>query len=196
MTRPGGERRALCRDFRAYDNARGISLRHTLSARVRAGLALVLTLLLTVAMSVAVAPAASAYPPRIPSQSTAKYELSKLVVKAEYTMTGYSRDKFQHWVTVTGACNTREMVLKRDGTNVVVGSDCYPDSGKWYSHYDGKVEYQASEIDIDHVVALAEAWRSGAKYWTADRRRQLPTEPPCASAGCLSPSIKLPCPGH
>lgn len=63
------------------------------------------------------------------------------------------------------------MVLKRDGTNVTTNSDCYPTSGSWYSHFDGITRYSASDISIDHIVALAEAWRSGAASWTTDRRR-------------------------
>lgn len=58
-------------------------MRHTLSTRARAGLTLVLTVLLTVTIAVVITPAAAASPPRIPTKSTAKYELPKLVVKNE-----------------------------------------------------------------------------------------------------------------
>ncbi|WUI03905.1 HNH endonuclease family protein [Spirillospora sp. NBC_00431] len=44
-------------------------------------------------------------------------------------------------------------------------------SGSWYSPYDGITETLASEIDIDHIVPLAEAWRSGANTWTTSRRQ-------------------------
>ncbi|MGP3947506.1 HNH endonuclease family protein [Streptomyces sp. 7N604] len=114
---------------------------------------------------------AYATPPNIPSKATAQSELNALTVAAEGSMTGYSRDLFPHWITISGTCNTREQVLKRDGTNVVVGSDCYPDSGSWYSPYDGITEHAASDIDIDHVVPLAEAWRSGASSWTTSKRQ-------------------------
>lgn len=128
---------------------------------------------LTVALAVALgSPApAGALPPGIPSASSAQSQLNVLTVRAEGSLTGYSRDLFPHWVTISGACNTRETVLQRDGTNVVVNSSCAAVSGSWYSHYDGITETAASEIDIDHVVPLAEAWRSGASSWTTSRRQ-------------------------
>lgn len=124
-----------------------------------------------IAASVTNAPAAFAFPPDVPPKAQVQSELNSLTVRTEGSMTGYSRDKFPHWNTVSGTCNTREMVLKRDGTNVTTNSDCYPTSGSWYSHFDGITRYSASDISIDHIVALAEAWRSGAASWTTDRRR-------------------------
>lgn len=63
------------------------------------------------------------------------------------------------------------MVLQRDGSGVSVGSDCYPDTGDWYSTYDATWVAEPSDVDIDHVVPLAEAWYSGADAWTTDQRR-------------------------
>ncbi|WP_439427762.1 HNH endonuclease family protein [Micromonospora sp. LA-10] len=114
---------------------------------------------------------ASATPPGIPSKSTAQSQLNALTVAAQGSTAGYSRDLFPHWITITGACNTREQVLKRDGTSVVVNSSCAATSGRWYSPYDGATWSAASDVDIDHVVPLAEAWRSGANSWTTSRRQ-------------------------
>ncbi|SFB85483.1 HNH endonuclease family protein [Streptomyces aidingensis] len=114
-------------------------------------------------------PPASAAPPRIPSLSTAQYQLNNLSVGAETSMTGYSRDLFPHWRS-SGGCTTRQTVLKRDGSNVVVGSNCQPTSGSWYSPYDGVTLRSPSDVDIDHVIPLAEAWRSGAKNWSTSKR--------------------------
>jgi hypothetical protein len=114
---------------------------------------------------------AAATPPNIPSYSTAVTRLAALTVAAESHQSSYDRDLFPHWVTVTGSCNTREQVLKRDGTGVVVGSNCAPTSGSWYSPYDGATWTAASDVDIDHMVPLSEAWASGAWAWTTDRRR-------------------------
>ncbi|MGS2618593.1 HNH endonuclease family protein [Micromonospora sp. LZ34] len=113
---------------------------------------------------------ASATPPGIPSKATAQSQLNALTVAAQGSTSGYSRDLFPHWITVSG-CNTREQVLKRDGTSVVVDSSCAATSGRWYSPYDGATWYAASDVDIDHVVPLAEAWRSGASSWTTSRRQ-------------------------
>lgn len=118
------------------------------------------------------APAPAPTPPNIPSASTARTQLASLTVAPQGPGTGYSRDLFPHWITISGTCNTRETVLNRDGTDLVIGSDCYPTQGEWYSPYDGATWTAASDVDIDHVVPLSNAWRSGASSWTEDRRRQ------------------------
>lgn len=117
------------------------------------------------------APSAQAAMPTPVSASTARTYLSELTVKAEGSSSGYSRDKFPHWITQSGACNTREVVLKRDGTNVSQDSGCAAVSGSWYSEYDGATWAAASDLDIDHMVPLAEAWRSGASSWTNAERQ-------------------------
>ncbi len=113
---------------------------------------------------------ANAIPPGIPSGDTAKSELAALTVAPDGSMDGYDRDKFPHWHTVEGACNTREMVLQRDGDGVEVGSDCAPTSGSWTSPYDGDTWTAPGDVDIDHMVPLAAAWRSGADSWTTAER--------------------------
>ncbi|MFG3000363.1 HNH endonuclease family protein [Streptomyces sp. NPDC048340] len=118
------------------------------------------------------APAAAAAPPTPMSASAARSYLATVTPRAEGSTSGYSRDLFPHWSTVSGSCNTRETVLKRDGVNVVQDSACAAVSGSWYSEYDGATWTAASDLDIDHVVALAEAWRSGAGSWTTAKRQQ------------------------
>ncbi|AJP01814.1 hypothetical protein TU94_10115 [Streptomyces cyaneogriseus subsp. noncyanogenus] len=115
-------------------------------------------------------PAASAALPTPVSAATARSYLAALTVTAE-DRTGYDRDLFPHWSTVSGACNTRETVLKRDGSNVVTDASCAATSGSWYSPYDGATWTAASDLDIDHLVPLAEAWDSGADAWTTTRRQ-------------------------
>lgn len=131
------------------------------------GLACVTALTLTIT-----AQPAAAIPPNIPSASTATSRLAALPVAAESHGDSYDRDLFPHWSTVSGTCNTREEVLKRDGTNVVTNSSCAATSGSWYSPYDGATWTAASDVDIDHMVPLAEAWASGAWAWTTSRRQQ------------------------
>ncbi|MER7007099.1 HNH endonuclease family protein [Dactylosporangium sp. NPDC000555] len=114
---------------------------------------------------------AGATPPGIPSKATAQSQLDALTVAAEGSMSGYSRSLFPHWITISGSCDTRETVLKRDGTSVVTNSSCSATSGRWYSPYDGATWTAASDVDIDHVVPLAEAWRSGASSWTTSKRQ-------------------------
>lgn len=52
----------------------------------------------------------------------------------------------------------RETVLKRDGTGIVTASDCSATSGTWISPYDNEKWTAASDVDIDHMVPLANAW--------------------------------------
>ena len=113
---------------------------------------------------------AAAYPPDPPSVSQSYNQLAALRVAAPLSMDGYSRDRFPHWLDQGNNCNTREVVLKRDGVDVTVGNDCYPQTGRWYSVYDSKWLYSPSDVDIDHMVPLANAWRSGAKLWTDSQR--------------------------
>ncbi|GLW07124.1 hypothetical protein Misp01_22540 [Microtetraspora sp. NBRC 13810] len=113
---------------------------------------------------------AAAVPPNIPSAATAASRLASLTVAAESNASSYDRDLFPHWITVSGTCDTREQVLKRDGTNISTNSSCAV-SGQWYSPYDGATWTAASDVDIDHMVPLAEAWASGAWAWTTARRQ-------------------------
>ncbi|MFF9483872.1 HNH endonuclease family protein [Streptomyces sp. NPDC014676] len=115
-------------------------------------------------------PNASAALPTPVSAATARGYLAALDVRTE-NRTGYDRDLFPHWITQSGACNTRETVLKRDGSGVVTDSSCAATSGSWYSPYDGATWSAASDVDIDHLVPLAEAWDSGASAWTTSRRQ-------------------------
>ncbi|MQA98321.1 MAG: DUF1524 domain-containing protein [Streptosporangiales bacterium] len=134
----------------------------------------VIVLLATVfAVGLVTVPAAApayATPPNIPSASTAAARLAELRVATESHHDSYDRDLFPHWITISGSCNTRETVLKRDGTSVVTDSACAAVSGRWFSPYDGATWTAASDVDIDHVVPLAEAWQSGAWAWSTARR--------------------------
>lgn len=114
---------------------------------------------------------AQAAPTGIPTKATAQTYLNSLTVAAEANAGTYDRELFPHWITISGTCNTRETVLKRDGTNVVTSSACAATSGSWYSPYDGATWTASGDVDIDHVVPLAEAWRSGASAWTTSKRQ-------------------------
>lgn len=84
-------------------------------------------------------------------------------------MTGYSRDRFPHWRKVGSNCDVRDTVLERDGKSIQK-SGCNVTGGVWVSVYDGKTSTVPTEVDIDHMVPLANAWRSGADKWDDDRR--------------------------
>jgi hypothetical protein len=115
-------------------------------------------------------PPAQAAPPAIPSEATARSQRGALTVAATGTTSGYSRDRFPHWIGAGDGCDVRDRVLQRDGTNIATGAGCTV-TGRWYSPYDGVTRTSAADIQIDHIVPLAEAWRSGANTWTESRRQ-------------------------
>ncbi|SCG36239.1 Protein of unknown function [Micromonospora siamensis] len=96
-------------------------------------------------------------------------QLDQLTVAKETTMRGYSRDRFPHWRDTGTNCDVRDSVLKRDGKNIKL-SGCNVVGGRWESVYDGKVLTDPIEVDIDHTVPLAEAWRTGAAEWDDAKR--------------------------
>ncbi|MCR3721311.1 MULTISPECIES: HNH endonuclease family protein [Prauserella salsuginis group] len=113
---------------------------------------------------------AAAEPPGIPTPTEAETQLAELTVAEDGSMDGYDRDLFPHWNSHEDNCNTRELVLERDGDDVETGNDCYPTDGSWYSEYDGETASDPSDFHIDHVVPLGNAWVSGAAEWTTDER--------------------------
>ncbi|TDC86125.1 HNH endonuclease [Micromonospora sp. KC606] len=98
--------------------------------------------------------------------------VADLPVAAE-VRTGYSRDLFPHWKDADGdGCNTRYEVLIAEATTTpTIGSGCTLSGGRWYSYYDNTYWTQPADLDIDHLVPLAEAWDSGARTWTTSRRQ-------------------------
>jgi hypothetical protein len=110
--------------------------------------------------------------PEPPPAEIARNELGDLNVEAPHSMTGYSRAKFPHWAKQYGECDTREVVLQRDGQNVVQDDKCRAVQGTWHSEYDGKALTAASQVDVDHMVPLAAGWRAGADRWDNARRKQ------------------------
>jgi hypothetical protein len=88
-------------------------------------------------------------------------KLDALVLEPEHARAGYERSLFPHWDDAdSDGCDTRCEVL---------AAQRLPD-GFWFSAWDGYSTDDPSELHVDHVVALAEAWDSGADAWTADRR--------------------------
>ncbi|KAF8203363.1 hypothetical protein BJ912DRAFT_1053329 [Pholiota molesta] len=127
------------------------------------------TLLSVVSVSLSTPLVPRALPEPI-SGATARSQLAELVVAVDSNSPAYARDLFKTWDTISGTCDTRETVLKRDGTNVVTNSACTATSGNWVSPYDGVPTTLASDLDIDHLVPLKEAWLSGARDWTPAQR--------------------------
>lgn len=117
----------------------------------------------------AAAATALAIPPAPPNADDSRAQLATLHTGYEDD-DDYDRDAFRHWITISPTCDTRETVLKRDGSSVVTDSSCRATSGRWTSLYDDETFTNASDLDIDHMVPLAEAWGSGANLWTDQER--------------------------
>jgi hypothetical protein len=98
-------------------------------------------------------------------------QLDTLTVSDGLSMAGYSRDKFPHWISQGNGCDTRDVVLQRQGTAVQTGAKCKITSGQWGSPYDGRSYSDPQALQIDHLVPLANAWRSGASQWTTAQRQ-------------------------
>ena len=125
--------------------------------------------------------------------SAALVKLETLSIKGRAPKTGYDRSLFgDAWtddVTVAGGhngCDTRNDILRRDLVAVELkpGSNgCAVLSGTLNRPYTGTTiafqrgEGTSSEVQIDHLVALSDAWQKGAQQWDADKRRNFANDP-------------------
>ncbi len=108
--------------------------------------------------------------------------LKELAVKGRAPKTGYSREEFYNgWPTIDG-CSLRQRILKRefgesavlDGCNVIAGEFDEPYTGE---HMVFSSREEVAKIQIDHVVALSDAWQKGAQYFSEDIRYEIATDP-------------------
>ena len=117
------------------------------------------------------------------NNQTALADLNLLEVKGRAPKTGYSRDQFgKGWAKDENGCDTRNRILKRDLTDFVENSDCKILSGKLKDPYTGKeIDFSrknnASSVQIDHVVALSDAWQKGAQQLSKTKRIELANDP-------------------
>jgi len=110
--------------------------------------------------------------------------IETLAVKGRAAKTGYDRSSFSHWRDPDrNGCDARNDTLRRDLTNLVIKSDsngCKVLAGLLADPYSGKnIEFVlgASLIDIDHVVALSNAWQTGAFQFTDEIRLKFANDP-------------------
>ena len=100
--------------------------------------------------------------------------LTTLKVAPEHRV-GYDRDLFPLWIDADGdGCNTRfEVLLDEAVVAPTITGTCHLNGGSWLSPYDGVTLNGANQVQIDHMVPLAEGWYSGAYAWTTERRQAL-----------------------
>ena len=108
--------------------------------------------------------------------------LEKLEVKGRAPKTGYARTEFyNNWPTVDG-CNLRQKIIKREFGDTAVLDGCIVVAGEFDEPYTGEhrvftEKSQISKIQIDHVVALSDAWQKGAQYMEKEVRYKIATDP-------------------
>jgi hypothetical protein len=110
-------------------------------------------------------------------------ELATLKIKGRAAMTGYSRAKFgPAWPNLTG-CDSRNVVLRRDLTATVLrAGGCVVLTGTLISPYTrGVIHFVrgplSAQAQIDHVIALGDAWQTGAQSWTPQKRETFANDP-------------------
>ena len=106
--------------------------------------------------------------------------IGRLRVAAPLSMQGYSRKRFPHWVSQGEGCDTRELVLQRDGTRRRRSTPCRSDVGPLAQLLRRQAHPRLEPVDIDHIVPLANAWIRGARALDAPaarRVRQRPARP-------------------
>jgi hypothetical protein len=110
--------------------------------------------------------------------------LNSLEVKGRAAKTGYARSQFPHWSDPDrNGCDARNDTLKRDLTQISFKSgtrDCKVLTGQLLDPFSGKVitfSSTKSMIDIDHVVALSNAWQTGAAYFDKTKRAAIANDP-------------------
>lgn len=107
--------------------------------------------------------------------------LDTLEVKGRASKAGYSRSAFGEGWKVINGCDTRQIILHRDLRETVVDSTCRVTSGVLQDPYTNTtINYQSSQssaVQIDHIVALSDAWQKGAQNLTTAQREQLANDP-------------------
>lgn len=107
--------------------------------------------------------------------------LEELAVKGRAPKTGYSRAQFGDGWAVVNGCDTRQIILYRDLSEVTLSDDCRVLSGRLDDPYTGTTilynHTQSSAVQIDHVVALSDAWQKGAQQLSDEQRLQFANDP-------------------
>lgn len=115
-----------------------------------------------------------------PSPRVAAVVLEELEVKGRAAKTGYSRSQFSDgWADLNG-CDVRNLILKRDLQSTILDqSGCKVLSGTLLDPYTAKSnafvrgDTTSDDVQIDHVVALSDAWQKGAQMIDSRARLQL-----------------------
>jgi len=118
------------------------------------------------------------------SGEIARDALAALPTKGRAPKTGYKRSQFGDGWAKAGGCDTRNVILRRDLTNAVLGDDnCKVQAGALSDPYTGqRIAFKrgansSGAVQIDHVVALSNAWQTGAQQLSSEQRISLANDP-------------------
>jgi hypothetical protein len=123
------------------------------------------------------APAASYPPPHATAIEglEARRELTSIRIAPAGPLDGYTPDAYAGWDQY-GECDTRSVVMRAEGTGGVVSLGHCQLAGTWTSSYDGRTTSNVDTLIVDHLVGLAQAWRSGAMAWPPAQRHRFATD--------------------
>lgn len=122
-------------------------------------------------------------PQQVETTGEAASALGQLAVKGRAPKTGYERSQFGDGWAKTNGCDTRNSILNRDLKQTVVNEKCQVVSGMLDDPYTGKTiaftrgADTSDDIQIDHVVALSDAWQKGAQQLSYQQRVALANDP-------------------
>lgn len=118
------------------------------------------------------------------SGEVARDALAALPTKGRAPKTGYKRSQFGDGWAKSGGCDTRNVILRRDLANAVLGDDnCKVQVGALSDPYTGqRIAFKrgansSGAVQIDHVVALSNAWQTGAQQLSSEQRISLANDP-------------------
>lgn len=108
--------------------------------------------------------------------------LELLEVKGRAPKTGYSREEFYSSWPIIDGCSLRQRIIKRDFGETAVLDGCNVVAGEYDDPYTGEhlvltKKEEISDLQIDHIVALSDAWQKGAQYMSEETRHEIATDP-------------------
>lgn len=108
--------------------------------------------------------------------------LEKLEVKGRAPKTGYSREEFYDGWPIVDGCSLRQRIIRREFGESAVLDECNVIGGEFDEPYTGEHRVfenktEIAKIQIDHVVALSDAWQKGAQYKDKETRYKIATDP-------------------
>ena len=116
------------------------------------------------------------------SEMLAAEVLEKLEVKGRAPKKGYKREEFYDGWPIVDGCSLRQKILKRELGESAVLEGCEVLSGEFDEPYTGEHvvlnnRSEVAKIQIDHVVALSDAWQKGAQHKDYETRNKIATDP-------------------